>query len=374
MIEKGTNNLQVRNTNKKRIINLLYHKNGMTKQDIAQTLGLSLPTVSQILKELFEHGLAKEGGTLASSGGRKPVINTLIYDAKLSVGVEITQNHIRLVLIDLAGNVLYHRRLREHFTNSEEYFKRTGKLIEQFLSENYVDKNKLLGVGIAVPGIVQKQKGILEFIPTLGVKNLPIKFLTQHIPYHVEVDNEANLAGFAEIWRMEHLSDAVFLSLNKGVGGAIMVNDKVYNGFNCRAGEFGHMTIVKDGKECTCGKKGCFEAYCSTKVLTNGEFVDVDDFFAAMDKGNEQCAQRWETYLDYLAVGINNIKMIFDTDIIIGGDVDQYIEKYIDRLMEKLYDRNSFGDRTNYIHISQYGGMASAVGAALLLVDDFLDS
>ncbi|HBM74192.1 MAG TPA: hypothetical protein DD429_01370, partial [Clostridiaceae bacterium] len=369
MIEKGTNNLQVRNTNKKRIINLLYHKNGMTKQDIAQTLGLSLPTVSQILKELFEHGLAKEGGTLASSGGRKPVINTLIYDAKLSVGVEITQNHIRLVLIDLAGNVLYHRRLREHFTNSEEYFKRTGKLIEQFLSENYVDKNKLLGVGIAVPGIVQKQKGILEFMPTLGVKNLPIKMLTQYIPYHVEIDNEANLAGFAEIWSMEYLNDAVFLSLNKGVGGAIMVNDKVYNGFNCRAGEFGHMTIVKDGKKCTCGKNGCFEAYCSTNVLTNNEFTDVDDFFSAIDKGNKQCIKRLETYLDYLAVGINNIRMIFDTDIIIGGDIDQYIEKYIDQLTKRLYDRNSFGDETNYLHISKYGGMASAVGAALLLVD-----
>lgn len=373
MIEKGTNNLQVRNTNKKRIINLLYHKNGMTKQDIAQTLGLSLPTVSQILKELFEHGLAKEGGTLASSGGRKPVINTLIYDAKLSVGVEITQNHIRLVLIDLAGNVLYHRRLREHFTNSEEYFKRTGKLIEQFLSENYVDKNKLLGVGIAVPGIVQKQKGILEFMPTLGVKNLPIKMLTQYIPYHVEIDNEANLAGFAEIWSMEYLNDAVFLSLNKGVGGAIMVNDKVYNGFNCRAGEFGHMTIVKDGKRCTCGKNGCFEAYCSTNVLTNNEFTDVDDFFSAIDKGNKQCIKRLETYLDYLAVGINNIRMIFDTDIIIGGDIDQYIEKYIDQLTKRLYDRNSFGDETNYLHISKYGGMASAVGAALLLVDNFLD-
>ncbi len=373
MIEKGTNNLQVRNTNKKRIINLLYHKNGMTKQDIAQTLGLSLPTVSQILKELFEHGLAKEGGTLASSGGRKPVINTLIYDAKLSVGVEITQNHIRLVLIDLAGNVLYHRRLREHFTNSEEYFKRTGKLIEQFLSENYVDKNKLLGVGIAVPGIVQKQKGILEFMPTLGVKNLPIKMLTQYIPYHVEIDNEANLAGFAEIWSMEYLNDAVFLSLNKGVGGAIMVNDKVYNGFNCRAGEFGHMTIVKDGKKCTCGKNGCFEAYCSTNVLTNNEFTDVDDFFSAIDKGNKQCIKRLETYLDYLAVGINNIRMIFDTDIIIGGDIDQYIEKYIDQLTKRLYDRNSFGDETNYLHISKYGGMASAVGAALLLVDNFLD-
>lgn len=374
MIEKGTNNLQVRNTNKKRIINLLYRKNEMTKQDIATTLGLSLPTVSQILKELFERGLVKEGGTLASSGGRKPTLNTLVYDAKLSVGIEITQNNIRFVLIDLSGNSLFHRRIREQFTNNEEYFKKLGKLTEQFLTENYVDKSKLLGVGIAVPGIVQKQKGVLEFIPTLGVKDLPISVLTQYIPYHVEVDNEANLAGFAEIWGMEQLSDGIFLSLNKGVGGAIMINDKVYNGLNCRSGEFGHMTIVKDGKKCTCGQRGCLEAYCSTMELINNEFKDIDNFFAALDKGNEECIKSWETYLDYLATGINNIKMIFDTDIIIGGEIDQYLEKYIDQLMEKLHNRNSFGDKTNYVHISKYGGMASAVGAALLLVDNFLDS
>jgi predicted NBD/HSP70 family sugar kinase len=371
-IEKSANNLQVRDTNKKRIVNLLYQHNGTTKQGISNMLGLSMPTVSQILKELFEQGLVREGGTLASSGGRKPVLNELVYDAKLSIGIEITQNHVNFVLIDLAERDLGYKSYRQRFVNDEDYFKKIGDLTECFIEDNNVDRNKLLGVGIAIPGIVQAQKGILEYIPTFGVKNLAIVSLTQYINYPVKVENEANLAGYAEIWQMEQLSSAVFLTINKGVGGAIVINDQIHNGLNCRSGEFGHITIVKDGRECNCGRKGCLEAYCSTKLLA--ENGDLESFFERMEKGDKHLAETWELYLDYLATGINNIRMIFDTDILIGGEIDIYLDKYLDKIAEKLRERNSFGDKTDYLHISRYGSKASAIGAALLLVDEYLKS
>jgi predicted NBD/HSP70 family sugar kinase len=373
-MEKSANNLQVRDTNKKRIVNLLYQQNGTTKQGISRMLGLSMPTVSQILKELFEQGLVKEGGTLESSGGRKPVLNELAYDARLSVGIEISQNHINFMLIDLAENDLCYKSYRERFANDENYFKKIGDLTEHFLDENNVDRKKLLGIGIAIPGIVQTQKGILEYIPVFGVKNLAVVSLTQYINYPVKVENEANLAGFAEIWQMEQISSAVFLTINKGVGGAIVINDQIHNGMNCRSGEFGHITIVKDGRECSCGRKGCLEAYCSTKSLTENGVGDLDSFFDRMEKGDKQLAKIWESYLDYLATGINNIRMIFDTDVIIGGEIDQYLEKYLGKISEKLRERNSFSDKTDYLHISKYGSKASAIGAALLLVDEYLNS
>lgn len=367
------NNLQVRNTNKKRILNYLYANDSATKQDIAQTLGLSMPTVSLIIKDLSDRGLVKKGSTLKSSGGRKPVANSLVYDAKLSVGIEITQNHLRFVLIDLGENVLYYKSLREHFLNDDGYYKKLAEYTELFLTENHIDKKNLLGVGIAVPGLVHTKSNILEYSPTLGVQNLPIQVMTKYIPYPVMVNNEANLAGFAEIWKIDQIESAVFLSINKGVGGAIIINNKLYNGINGRSGEFGHMTIVKNGLECSCGKKGCFEAYCSTKVLTEPNFDDIDDFFSALEMGNQYCRQKWETYLDYLATGINNIKTIFDSDIIIGGEIDQYLEKYSDMLSQKLRPLNPFSTNLDYLHFSKYSEKASAIGAALLLVDSFLN-
>ncbi len=367
------NNLQVRDVNKNRIMNFLYSNNGATKQNIADSLSLSMPTVSLILKDLEKRGLVTKSGTLKSSGGRKPVINSLAYGARLSCGIEITQNHLRFVVIDLGEDVLFYKKIREPFRNDDDYFKALAEDLNLFLQENHVDLSKLLGVGIAVPGLVNTKADLLEYSPTLHVKGLSIDSLKKHIPYPVMVNNEANLAGLAEIWKMDEVESAVFLSINKGVGGAIIIDNKLYNGISGYSGEFGHMTIVQNGLPCNCGKKGCLEAYCSTKVLTEPNFEDVDDFFEALEMGNQYCKQKWDIYLDYLATGINNIRTIFDAEIIIGGEIDRYLEKYSDTLMEKLLALHSFGGKSDYLHFSKFNDKASAVGAALQQIDSFLN-
>jgi predicted NBD/HSP70 family sugar kinase len=367
------NNLQVRNTNKKRIINYLYKNDGASKQDIINALRLSAPTVSLIMNDLSNRGLVKKAGTLKSSGGRKPAANSLVYNAKLSVGVEITNNHLRFVIIDLSENILYSKRLHEPFRNDVNYYQNLAKHIDTFLHESEVDRNKLLGVGIAVPGIVNAKNNILEYSPTLNVTNLPLNVITKFIPYPVMVNNEANLAGFTEIWKINDTEDAVYLSINKGVGGAIIIGNKLFYGLDGRSGEFGHVSIVKDGLICSCGKKGCFEAYCSTNVLTESSFDDIDDFFTTLEKGNQYCMRKWEIYLDHLATGINNIYTIFDSKIIIGGEISKYLEKYFDILQQKLVSLSTFVTRADYLHFSQFGDNASSTGAALILVDSFLN-
>lgn len=367
------NNLQVRDINKNRVMNFLYSSNGATKQNIADSLNLSMPTVSLLLKDLEKRGLVIKSGTLKSSGGRKPVINSLAYGARLSCGIEVTQNHLRFVVIDLGENVLFYKKIREPFRNDDEYFKNVAENLDSFLRGNHVDLNKLLGVGIAVPGLVNTKSDVLEYSPTLHVKDFPIKSLKKHIPYSVMVNNEANLAGLAEIWKMDGAESAVFLSVNKGVGGAIIIDNKLYNGINGHSGELGHMTIVQNGLPCNCGRKGCLEAYCSTKVLTEPNFEDVDDFFTALEMGNQYCRQKWDIYLDYLATGINNIRTIFDSEVIIGGEIDRYLEKYADLLVKKLLPLNSFGGVPDYLHFSRFNDKASAIGAALLQIDSFLN-
>lgn len=374
MIKKGISNLEVKNYNKKRIVNLLYQKNEVTRQELSRILDLSLPTVTQILKELGEIGLVREAGTLASSGGRKPTLNAIIYDARLAIGIEITQNAVRLVLIDLSGKVIDHITYHINFENNGVYFDEVSGLVDRLISEKKVEHDKILGIGIAMPGVISKHANLLEFVPTLGVKNLPVSTIEGHFAYPVMIDNEANLAGLAEIWNIRHLNDAVFLSINKGVGGAIILNDMIYDGRHYRAGEFGHMTIIKDGKECSCGKRGCLEAYCSTNVLHVDEGEDLSAFFSRLKKGEPRYAQVWDEYLTNLSICINNIRMIFDAEVIIGGRIQQYIEEYIDRLNQKVRERNSFSDAAGYIHISKYAEKASAVGGALLLVNDFLDN
>ncbi|HBG54770.1 MAG TPA: sugar kinase, partial [Ruminococcaceae bacterium] len=107
-------------------------------------------------------------------------------------------------------------------------------------------------------------------------------------------------------------------------------------------------------------------------MLTEPNFTDVDEFFASLQMGNQYCMQKWETYLDYLATGINNLRTVFDSDIILGGEIVQYLKQYSDLLRRKLLPLNSFGEPLNYLHFSRYSDKASAIGAALLLVDAFL--
>jgi DNA-binding Lrp family transcriptional regulator len=210
------NNLQVRDTNVKRIVNFLYKNDGAAKQDIAKSLGLSMPTVSLILKELSARGLVKKSGTLKSSGGRKPAANSLAYDAKFSAGIEITQNHLRFVLINLGEEVLHYQIVREHFQNNDVYYQRLADYLERFLTESKVDRNLLLGVGIALPGLFNAKTDLLEYSPTLQVRNLPLKVITKYLPYPVYGNNEANLAGFAEIWQMDTWKAPYFFPSTKG--------------------------------------------------------------------------------------------------------------------------------------------------------------
>lgn len=366
----GVNSAQLRQINRRRTLNLLYRSPGLTNQEIAAALGLSLPTVTQVLRELSEHGLLSREKAGPSSGGRRPQLNVLRYDAKCAAGIEITRHHVSFALIDLACNVRFYRRLRRQFEPGDAYARGLSEDLAAFLGENGVERETLLGLGLALPGIMQGET--LAYAPTLGVRGMPVEIVTRFLPLPAQTGNEANLAGYAEIWGIERLRDAVYLSVNKGVGGAILIGGAVYDGAGGRAGEFGHMTIVKNGRRCSCGKKGCFEAYCSTTRLTLAEFDDLDSFFATLRRGDACCEERFEAYLDDLATGINGIRAVLDADVILGGELGQQMEPYLGRLREKLGGKNSFGEAGDYLSVSRFGGKAACIGAALLPVDRFL--
>ncbi|MCI1965783.1 MAG: ROK family transcriptional regulator [Oscillospiraceae bacterium] len=366
------NSLNIRAVNRKKVLNYLYENRDATKQIISKSLNLSLPTVSFILRDLADLGLVTQTGTLKSSGGRKPVAITLNYNAKYSAGIAVTQNCIRLAVINLGEEIIKYKNINVCFENTDAYFAKLAESLDRFLRRCKIDQEQLLGVGIALPGLVTTDKRILEYSPTLQIHRLPIQTIAHYIPYPVLADNEANLAGLAEIWHINDVKSAVFLSINKGVGGAVVIHNKIFSGANGHAGEFGHMTIVKDGLTCSCGKKGCLEAYCSTNILTDSHFSDLENFFSALVLGNRYCIEKWNRYLDFLAVGINNIHTIFDCDLIIGGEISKHLPHYTDVLNQKLCSLNSFGEQPNYLHYSKYYDAASAVGAALLFINRFL--
>lgn len=366
--------IDIKRINRNRVFRLIYKKGQLSKQDIVNSLNISLPTVNQNLKALMESRLIKEEGCFASTGGRKARAISCNSDARFSVGVDITKNHITVAAVDLSAVIIKNMHIPIPFNNSRQYFSSVGKYIEQLIQDAKIDESKILGVGISVPGLLSEDHQKVNYSSVLGFTGGSLENFAEFIPYPCVLSNDASAAGLAELWNRDHADNVVYLSLSNSVGGAIMLGKKFYPGENQRSAEFGHMTIVPKGSRCYCGQYGCVDAYCNAMILSNAANGSLEDFFRQLGSGSLHHRVIWENYLHYLALTVNNLRMLFDCRIILGGYVGSYMEPYIEPFREKTAKYNSFEKDAGYLSVCRYRKDPSAVGAALLHIESFINS
>ena len=186
--------------------------------------------------------------------------------------------------------------------------------------------------------------------------------------------NDADAAGWAELWKQDTDKTMVYLSLSYTVGGAILLKRHVYQGDVHRSAEFGHMTLYPHGRKCYCGKKGCVDAYCAEKILSDLTGGDIRFFFEELGKGNTGFRGIFDQYLNDLAVVINNLKMCFDCDIVLGGTMGYYLQDSLDEIRSIACKLSTYPEDPGYIRVCELHEDPSAVGAALFYVDQFINS
>lgn len=370
---ENINSIEMKKINRQRIFQLIYKEGPLSKQAITAALNVSTPTVTQNLKELEEQDLILKQGYFASTGGRKAKAITYQPNARFAIGLDVTANHLTTVIINLGIDIIYRRRVRLHFENTQEYFRMAGALVRQAVKESGIDSNKITGTGIAVPAHVSEDGLNITYAPILDFTGGNIKEFAQFIDYPCRFINDASAACMAEYWNVNELVNIVYLSLSNSVGGAILVNNTVYPGENQRSAEFGHMTLVPGGRPCYCGQKGCVEAYCNAKILSDTCNGDLALFFEMLSMGSTPHLKIWNEYLEYLSIAINSLRMMFDCQIVLGGYVGGYIEPYIPDLRQKVSKLNSFGNDGSYLQVCRYKFEASAVGSALQYISEFLE-
>lgn len=366
------NTINLKEINRNNIYQLIYESEGISKQRIAQKLRLSLSTVSHNLAELKDRGLIKEDGTFDSTGGRKAQVIRCVTDVKLALGLDITANHISLVLVDLKGSVLKSTRPRLRYEDAERYYQTVGGYLRQFILDSGVNQEKILGVGVSLPAIVAADGRQIAYLKVLSAPADLYGKLTAAIPFPFLFFNDANAGGFAEFWHRDSAGQIVYLSLSDSVGGAIIYSHQVYQGENMKSGEFGHIILEPGGRPCYCGKRGCADAYCRANLLSNASGGNLKEFFARITSGDSKCQAIFEEYLSYLAQLICNLRMCFDCDIVLGGYAGSFMGPHIQRLMELLNDRNPFETDGCYVKSCNYKFEASAVGAALYYLDQYI--
>ncbi len=357
-----------KNITRSRILNYVINNQVTSKVEVSKNLNLSMPTVLSNVNDLIAKGIIIETGEYESTGGRKAKSIGINPSYRYSVGIVITANHVGIVLVNLKYEIVKFRRVRMKFSPDASYCQDLSVLTSEFLKDTEY-QDRILGIGISIPGIISQKDHLLIKSHALQLENYSLSFLEQAFDLPVYFENDANAAMMAE--DMNRYKNAIYLSLNNTLGGAFCIGGKLFQGENQKAGEFGHMILVPGGRKCYCGKKGCADAYCAASALTD-EINSLETFMEQLKSGDEAVEEKWSEYLDMLAVLISNLRMAYDMDIILGGEVGGYLAEHMLPLGEKVMEYNGFDHDIRYLRNCSYKREASAVGAAKHFLQDFI--
>lgn len=353
---------------------LFYSDTPHSKQDIVSDLSLSLPTVHQNLAELFEAGLIRRAGTQQSTGGRRAMRLTIAENARFAVGVSVTESGLHFLAANLRmQEIAYKKTQMLAISEIDDAGNLLASELEIFLSEYGLNRNKLLGVGITLPGVIDAEKNEIVFAPTLHMKDMSLRGITQFIKYPTYMSNDAKSGGYAEWFTQPAQSSMAYLSLENGVGGAVLLKGAPYEGINGRSGEFGHMCVEPNGLRCKCGKYGCLEAYCTATRISDDLGITLEKYFEGLEAHNPVYESLWQDMLRHLAIGINSIRMALDCDVIIGGFLTQFMGPYMPELRRLASELNTFESNADYIKMCRYPKRAITLGVALHFIKEFVD-
>ncbi len=366
MTKAPTSNMDVKRRNRASTLRCALECGRVSQQELSRRLELSWPTILQNVKELAALGLLREDGVYDSTGGRKARAYVPVPEGRVAVGLDVARDHVSVVLVDLQGRLLEKARGALRFSREEVYLRYLGGLVRRFV-ETYQAEERLLGVGIALPGIVDG--GLLRDSPEPEMKNLPLTLLEEQFPWPCRFLSAAHAAGLAE----GGSGDLIYLSLGDSVEGAVLRGGRLWKGDRLRAGSFGHSTLAPGGRRCRCGRAGCLDAYCSAQVLSDQAGGSLSAFFQALQAGDPEKRERWREYLEYLAVAVNNLHAGFDCDIVAGGPVGAYLGEFGELLRALLAERNPFGPDASYLKECRCEEEPAAIGAAMAQVEAYLE-
>ena len=300
----------------------------------------------------------------------------------MKIGIDLGGSHIAMGIVDNRGKIL--EKVEKRITKAEKG--NIKKVIEEYIlekTENFLKQYKVTEIGIAIPGTVKD--GIVVKSVNLGLKNYDIiKKLQEKIHLPIQIRNDAKCAAIAEnvYGALKSYDRSIFLTLGTGIGGAVIIRNELLDTGDLPGCEFGHMIIEKNGKECKCGKRGCWEKYASMKAFKDSlrEILGVDektsgkellDILRKNDKNNPKYMQinkLIEEYIQYLSIGISNLINIFEPEAIgIGGSFVYYEEIFLETLKKTLLEKNLlFNERKEIvIQTAILDNDAGMIGATL---------
>jgi len=306
------------------------------------------------------------------------------------LGIDLGGTNIAVGLVDENSKIVYQDSTPTLASRpGEEIVKDMCALCEKVVKESGHTMDEVASIGVGCPGTVDNKNGVIAYANNIRMENFPMRKLIQsHIDKPVNLENDANAAAYGEyIANGNGVDDYIFITLGTGVGGGIIINKKIYRGFNCAGAELGHITLMVDGEQCSCGKKGCWEAYASVtalirqteaaikknpeslmaKIAERDGKVSGRTAFEAAKQGDKAALDVVAMYEKYIAEGLVSILNIFQPEkLVIGGGISRegdYLLNPVKALVDKD-DYNKHMPKTD-IEIASLFNDAGIIGAAM---------
>ncbi len=388
--DESISGVAYKNITIKKAIVAYFSKNGnSTIADLCAELGLSAPKINNVLTDLISEGLVKDFGKLQSRGGRKPNIYGLVMESGYFLGVDVKRSHINIGLTDLQKNLVHLKsNIPYSLNNSEESLDLLCELINNFIKEAPVKKEKILGAGLNLSGRINYATGYSYSFFHFNEEPLS-RVIERSIGLRIFLENDSRAMAFGEFsaGAVHEEKNVLFLNMDYGMGVGIMINSQLYYGKSGFAGEFGHIPFFNNEIICSCGKKGCLEtevsgwalvrkfkeklAEGSTSILSGMpvDEIKLSHIIDAAIKDDVLAIELVAEVGEKLGKGIAVLINIFNPEmVILGGslaETGEYIRLPIKSSLNK-YSLSLVNNDTQ-LKMSKLGEKAGVVGACLLV-------
>lgn len=397
MVSKKINSVRMKQNNAKIVLDSIRFAEQISRKDLAEKIGLTPATITNIVNDLLEKKYIKEiGEEAACGGGRRPILLSINENACCVLGVELAASKITCVLTDFTAKVLYSKVTEiDQNDGTDCIINQMVGTIEGVLEKAGVSKERVRGLGLSTPGPCDVERGIMINPPNLAsFRDYPIKRIIQEkVGVPVVYEHHTVTAGFCEVWlgKAKKSKCMVLCSvLEIGIACSIFIDGKIHHGFHNTSGEIGHMIIDRNGKKCACGNYGCLEPMADARALINEvkkkfkadpslcreygiDDVDVIDLDYIVEREQEEafrseivkCAQ-------YVGIALCNVIMILSPDtIVLAGDLPDKSLLYVDEV-KKFVKMRAYPQHVTQIHIysTEFKGNVGALGGVALLLDN----
>ncbi|QIW80123.1 xylose repressor [Bacillus tequilensis] len=372
----------VKKVNQKLLLKEILKNSPISRAKLSEMTGLNKSTVSSQVNTLMKENLVFEIGQGQSSGGRRPVLLVFNKKAGYSVGIDVGVDYINGILTDLEGTIVLDQHHHLECSSPEITKDILIEMIHHFIANMPQSPYGLIGIGICVPGLIDKNQKIV-FAPNSNWRNIDLKPVIQeefNVPVFIE--NEANAGAYGEkvFGAAKNHDNMIYASIGTGIGIGVIINNDLYRGVSGFSGEMGHMTIDFNGPKCSCGNRGCWELYASEKALlkslqTKKKKVSTQDIIDLAHLNDIGTLHALQNFGFYLGIGLTNILNTFNPQaIILRNSIIESHPIVLNSIKSEVSSRvYSQLDNSYELLPSVLGKNAPALGMSSIVIDHFLD-